>query len=233
MTTPLIEIVASTLHSCIEAEKGGAGRIELCAALDTAGVTPSLGLFLEVKKHVKIPVFVMIRPREGDFIYTDTEIKVMEADIALFKQHGADGFVFGCLTKEGNVDVALTSRLVEQCEPLPVTFHRAFDLTPDLFEALEDVIEAGCTRILTSGGMSTINPASAAMIQELAEEAEDRIIIMPGGGVTKEKMSYLQYDILFEYHHSAREQIQSPHSSDLFEMNYKETVRERVALIGS
>lgn len=230
MSNLKIEIVASTLHSCIEAEKGGAARIELCAALGTAGVSPNTSLLKLVKKHIKIPVFVMVRPREGDFVYSKLEVEQMKQEIADFKATGADGIVLGCLKKDGTVDILLTSELVELAAPLPVTFHRAFDITPDLFDAMEDIIETGCDRILTSGGMEGINPASAAMIHELVEASEGRIIIMPGGGVRKEKMEYLMHPMIEEFHHSARKLIESPLSSSIFEMNYFETKAENVGL---
>ncbi|MFM7726141.1 MAG: copper homeostasis protein CutC, partial [Flavobacteriales bacterium] len=125
----LIEVVASTVHSCVEAQLGGAGRIELCSALAAAGITPSSGLLEVVKRHVAIPIFVMIRPREGDFIYDASEIEVMKREIDLLGASGADGFVFGCLKSDSTIDTAITSDLVKHCGSIPVTFHRAIDCT--------------------------------------------------------------------------------------------------------
>jgi copper homeostasis protein len=217
-----IEVVASSVLSCMRAEAGGASRIELCSALATAGVTPSSGLLEAVKKNVSLPVYVMIRPREGDFCYDKTEIDVMKREIENLQKSGADGFVFGVLLQNGRVDVPMTSELVKFCHPYPVTFHRAFDCTPFLSEALEAVIESGCERILTSGGKTT-GPEGIEHIAELAELALDRIIIMPGGGIRPDTFPQMLRKHIREYHLSGRLPVQSVMPSTLFDMNWAET----------
>lgn len=222
-----LEIVASTVRSCVAAERGGASRIELCAALGTAGVTPSSGMIRAVKEAVSIPVFVMIRPREGDFIYSEEEIRTMELEIDEAKTAGADGIVFGCLTADGRVDKETTKRLVAHSAPWPVVFHRAFDVCADLAQALEDIIECGCIRILTSGGQPKINDAGIKMIHRLADQAQGRITIMPGGGVTTDVVTLFDKSKITEVHTSARVNIESPAanwpSGKVFETNWAET----------
>ncbi|XP_040848253.1 copper homeostasis protein cutC homolog isoform X4 [Ochotona curzoniae] len=131
--------------------KAGAGRIELCSGLLEGGTTPSMGLLQIVKQSVQIPVFVMIRPRGGDFLYSDREVEVMKADIQLAKLYGADGLVFGALTEDGQIDKELCMCLIALCRPLPVTFHRAFDMVRDPMEALQTLLTLGFERVLTSG----------------------------------------------------------------------------------
>lgn len=222
-----LEIVASTVHSCIQAEQGGAKRIELCSALKTAGVTPSAGLIRAVKAHVNIPVFVMIRPREGDFIYSTTEVEVMRRDIEISLESGADGLVFGVLNKDNRVDSKLLRDLVSRCGKAPVTFHRAFDVTANPDEALETIIDCGCQRILTSGCM----PGSVQgrdTIHRLAEMADGRIGILPGGGITVETISDIFHPLIREYHMSARSAVKSPVQEVIFETDYEETDAEKV-----
>jgi len=177
-----IEICAYSLESCINAQAGGAGRIELCGGLGEGGTTPSAGLIEVVKKHIQIPVYVMIRPRGGDFVYDVFEEEIMRKDINLAKQLGANGVVLGILSADGQVDVARTKALVEYAYPMKVTFHRAFDLTPDPVKALKAVIATGAERILTSGQ----KPAAiegTELLKRLAKEAGQSIEIMAGGGV--------------------------------------------------
>ncbi len=222
MSNYLIEVVSSSVHSSIEAERGGAGRIELCSALNTAGISPSTGMLEMVKKHITIPVFVMLRPREGDFVYSSLELDVMKREIDLAAQSGADGFVLGILDKHGRVNFDHTQELVQYCSPLPVTFHRAFDCTPYLQEALEAVISTGCTRILTSGGQATALAGIEAIV-ELHQAARGRIIIMPGGGIRPDLLPHIFHPEIKEYHMSGRIPIAPKMDSSLFEMNYFET----------
>lgn len=147
----LMEVCVDSVESAVNAERGGAGRIELCSGLLEGGTTPSMGLLQIVKQSVQIPVFVMIRPRGGDFLYSDREIEVMKADIQLAKLYGADGLVFGALTEDGQIDKELCMSLIALCRPLPVTFHRAFDMVHDPMAALETLLTLGFERVLTSG----------------------------------------------------------------------------------
>jgi copper homeostasis protein len=178
-----IEICAYSLESCINAQAGGAGRIELCGGLGEGGTTPSAGLIEVVKKHIQIPVYVMIRPRGGDFVYDVFEEEIMKKDINLAKQLGANGVVLGILSADGQVDVARTKALVDFAYPMKVTFHRAFDLTPDPVKALKAVIATGAERILTSGQKPSAIEATE-LLKKLAKEAGQSIEIMAGGGVS-------------------------------------------------
>jgi copper homeostasis protein len=229
-TPYLIEVVASTVQSCVEAELGGAGRIELCSALGAAGITPSSGLLEVVKRHITIPVYVMIRPREGDFTYSNEEVEVMKREIDLLGASGADGFVFGALTSNGQVDSQLTKRLVEHCGKVPVTFHRAIDCTPDLLAAVSEIAACGCERILTSGGKSS-GPEGRDTILAMHEKAAGRILIMPGGGIKPETFEQIYHPDSHEYHLSGRKPHPSPMPSTLFEMDRAETTRESIARV--
>jgi copper homeostasis protein len=179
----LLEISVESAEGAAAAERGGADRIELCSDLKAGGVTPGAESMRRVREMVRIPVFAMIRPRAGDFVYSNAEFAEMKHEIATAKELGMDGVVLGILTKEGCVDVAQTRELVESARPLPVTFHRAFDEISDLHEALQDVIQTGAKRILTSGGARSALEG-AAVLAELVEAADDRIIILPGAGIT-------------------------------------------------
>jgi copper homeostasis protein len=226
----LIEVVASTVHSCLEAELGGAGRIELCSALGAAGITPSSGLLEVIKRHVAIPIYVMIRPREGDFTYSKKEVEVMKREIDLLGASGADGFVFGCLRADSSVDVELTRELVSHCGNTPVTFHRAVDCTPNLIHAVSEIAECGCERILTSGGKSA-GPDGKETILAMHAAASNRIRIMPGGGIKPETFDRMYHPDIAEYHLSGRSLKHSPTPSTLFEMDWAETTREAIASV--
>lgn len=177
----LLEIACFTTTSAFTAWSSGADRIELCEDQPAGGTTPAFESLMEVKKSVKIPVFVMIRPRSGDFNYTDLELEHMKASIDTFKPC-VDGYVFGVLDSRHKVDIDKTAELVRRAHPLPCTFHRAFDETQDYFRSLEDIVSAGCHAILTSGGRSTAL-AGANVLSELVQRAQGRITIIPGGSV--------------------------------------------------
>lgn len=187
----IIEVCAFSLSACITAQQAGAGRIELCGGFSEGGTTPSAGLIQLARQQLHIPLYVMIRPRGGDFLYDDSEIAVMLADIDLAKQLGADGIVLGLLHPDGSVDEARTARLVERAKPLGVTFHRAFDMTRDPAEALEAVIRTGAERILTSGQQPSA-PAGLSVLANLVKQAEGRIEIMAGAGVNAHNVEQLR-----------------------------------------
>lgn len=179
----LLEISVETLEAAMAAERGGADRIELCENLSVGGVTPRAKMLHGVRSQLRIPIFSMIRPRAGDFVYSAAEFSEMRRSIANAKESGMDGVVLGALTKDRRVDVARTRELVEVANPLPVTYHRAFDEAGDLRQALEDVIETGAKRILTSGGANSALEG-AALLAELMEAADERIVIVPGAGIS-------------------------------------------------
>jgi copper homeostasis protein len=169
----------------MEAAAGGADRVELCSALFLGGLTPSLGSLLEVKQRTKVPVMAMNRPRNAGFCYSPTEFAVMERDTELLVANGADGIVFGVLNSDGTVDVKRTRNLRLRIGTRQAVFHRAFDVTPDPFRALEELIDLGITRVLTSGQKNSA-PAGAELIKQLLERAEGRIEVLPGAGITIE-----------------------------------------------
>ncbi|KAG7462458.1 hypothetical protein MATL_G00185080 [Megalops atlanticus] len=200
----LMEVCVDSVESAINAERGGAGRIELCSSLVEGGITPSIGLLKVVKQYVRIPVFTMIRPRGGDFLYSDREVEVMKTDINLAKSHGADGLVLGALTEDGRVDTELCMELLAACRPLPVTFHRAFDMVRDPATSLETLITLGFERVLTSGCDSSALEG-LPVIKRLVEQAKGRIIIMPGGGISERNLQrILEGSGAQEFHCSAR-----------------------------
>ena len=178
----IIEIAVFSLESAIVAFNAGAHRIELCSAPAEGGLTPSTATMRLARKYIKIPIHVMIRPREGDFCYTEKEFEAMLLDVAAAKIVGMEGVVAGNLNPDGTVDEERTAILVDTASPMNVTFHRAFDMVRDQDEALENIIYAGCTRVLTSGGKQTA-PEGIENLAELIKKANDRIIIMPGSGI--------------------------------------------------
>jgi len=204
-----LEIIGFNIESCIDAQYAGAGRIELCDNVAEGGTTPSYGFIKAAREKLSIELYVMIRPRGGDFLYSDHEFDMMKADIEICKQLGCDGIVFGILTADGHVDKKRCRQLVGYAYPLGVTFHRAFDRTNDPFKALEDVIEIGCERILTSGQRPKAIDG-AAIIKELINRSDDRIIIMPGSGINAETIIAIAKSTgAVEFHSSASVYVES------------------------
>lgn len=205
----IFEVCANSVASCVAAQEGGADRVELCAGIPEGGTTPSYGMIRSARESISIALNVIIRPRGGDFLYNEEEIKEMEYDIIMAKELGADGLVFGCLTPEGDVDISGMKRLMKAAGSTPVTFHRAFDHVRDPFRALEDIISLGCHRILSSGCRPTA-PEGAELLAELAEAAGDRIIIMPGCGIRENNiLETARLSRAKEFHFSARESVDS------------------------
>ena len=203
------EICANSVASCVAAQEGGADRVELCAGIPEGGTTPSYGMIRNARESISIALNVIIRPRGGDFLYSESDIQEMIYDIQAAKQLGADGLVFGCLNPDGTVDMKAMSRLMEAAGDTPVTFHRAFDHTNDPLKALEDIISLGCVRILTSGCRPTALEG-AELLSRLVEKAGERIIIMPGCGVRENNIAEIaRLSGAKEFHFSARESVES------------------------
>lgn len=189
----------------MNAAAGGAIRLELCSALSEGGLTPTKGLLMIIKRLVSIPVFVMLRPRNGsDFVFSADELEATCTDAITLKEAGADGFVFGALTPAGDVDIAACRRIIEIASDKPVTFHRAFDVSCEPYGALETIIDLGFSRLLTSGQASSAEKG-LELIKELIERARNRIIVMPGAGITVNNLPIILTETnAAEFHGSAR-----------------------------
>jgi len=176
----LIEVCCGSVDDALEAQGGGADRVELNSSLFFGGLTPSIGSVIEAKRLLRIPVMVMIRPRGGGFCYSETELAVMECDVEQAAEHGADGVVFGALTADGGLDAPANARLLARAGKLPVVFHRAFDVMKDPEDGLERLIDLGFRRILTTGRRAQIEDG-ADYVKRLIERSRGRIEILPGG----------------------------------------------------
>lgn len=204
------EICSNSVESCLAAQEGGADRVELCAGIPEGGTTPSYGeiaVVREVLTHTRL--HIIIRPRGGDFLYSDIEIRTMLKDIGIARKLGADGVVFGCLTAEGEIDLPSMQRLMEAAQGLSVTFHRAFDVCRNPQRALEQIIELDCNRILTSGQQPTAEQG-IPLLEELQKQAAGRITLLAGCGVNENNVARIAAETgINEFHFSARENIQS------------------------
>ena len=206
----LIEIATSDFLTTKSAVEGGADRIELCANLAEGGTTPSYAHIKKCREAFDIALFPIVRPRGGDFLYTKDEFEIMKNDIKLCKELGCEGIVIGLLNMDGTIDMTRTAELIELAYPLEVTFHRAFDRCKDAFAALEELIEIGCQRILTSGQKPAVSEG-VDLIGELNKKADDRIIILPGSGVRKDNIKMLAEKTgCIEFHSSLRGKAKSP-----------------------
>ncbi|WP_442592160.1 copper homeostasis protein CutC [Pedobacter sp. AW31-3R] len=204
-----MEVCANSAASAAEAQKGGAIRVELCANLADGGTTPSYAQIALAKQIPGLAVFPIIRPRGGDFLYSDMEFELMKEEIRICKALNCEGIVSGILTAAGKVDKVRCAELIELAKPMEFSFHRAFDMTSNLEEALEDVIELGAVRILTSGGKASAIEG-AAVIERLIRQAGNRITIMPGAGVNAQNIAALISQTgAKEFHASARHKVQS------------------------
>jgi copper homeostasis protein len=205
----LLEIAANSVASAVAAQGGGADRIELCAALEVGGLTPSPGQIALARERVRIPLYVLIRPRAGDFVYGEFEFETMRRDIESCVMLGCDGVVIGALDESGNIDRRSCAELVRTAGRLGVTFHRAFDMSRDLGKALEDIIALGCERVLTSGGEANAL-AGAPRIHALIEQAAGRIEMMPGAGIDVTNAATIRAQTgAIEFHASAKRQFPS------------------------
>lgn len=178
-----LEVCLTGIESALAAQAGGADRIELCDNLAQGGTTPSLGIMTLARQRLAIAVHVLIRPRAGDFCYSEAEFAVMRQDVLAAKEVGVDGVVLGILQPDGTVDMPRCRELMALARPLAITFHRAFDMTPDPFAALNDLLELGVDRLLTSGQAGTAVQGQT-LICDLQKRAGERLVIMAGGGIT-------------------------------------------------
>jgi copper homeostasis protein len=203
-TNIILEACVANFESAVAAGEAGADRLELCNMLGAGGITPSVGFIKKVLEKVSIPVHVLIRPREGDFLYSDSEHEIMMSDIRACREMGVAGVVIGMLKENGSIDMERCKSLVSEAGSLAVTFHRSFDLTSDAFTSLEEIIQLKCTRILTSGQRASAMHG-AGFISGLIKQASGRIIIMPGGGIDDKNILQLKKTTAAnEFHLSAR-----------------------------
>lgn len=240
--TMVCEVVVYNIDSALLAQEGGADRLELCDNPGEGGTTPSYGTIEQVRQNINIDLYVMLRPRGGDFCYSNYEFHIMKRDLAHCQRLSVDGFVFGILKEDGAIDKDRCTELIKKARPLKVTCHRAFDMTRDPFEALEDCIEIGFDRILTSGQMPKA-PEGVDLITALSKKANGRIVIMPGSGVNEETVQELVKQTgAKEIHFSATAfkdsvmQFRNPTLAAMgdevgFEFKYRTVDPERVRLI--
>lgn len=205
----LLEICADSVESAVIAQDAGAGRIELCCNLAEGGTTPSYGTIASARNNLIIKLNVLIRPRSGDFLYSDEEFDIMRRDIEMCGELGVDGIVTGILNPGGTIDIERTARLVEIAYPMTVTFHRAFDMCADPVDGLEDVIATGADRLLTSG-LKNKAIDSLEMIRQLIIQAGNRLTIMPGGGIDETNAAkIIETTGAIEIHLTGRKEIDS------------------------
>lgn len=197
-----LEIACFNLDSAVIAQENGADRVELCAEMEVGGTTPDFEITKEVKDLITIDLNVMIRPRGGNFVYSDAEFQQMKNEILQFKEIGVNGFVFGILTENNSVNSIQNKELVELAKPFPCTFHRAFDEVSDAFQALEEVIECGFKTILTSGQKPNVLEG-VNRLAELVSKANNRITIMPGGGLRSSNIEFIQEKTKATFYHSS------------------------------
>ena len=203
----IIEACVDSIESAVNAQEGGAARVELCDNILEGGTTPGFGTIAMAREKLDIGLFVMIRPRAGDFLYSNTEFEAMMKDIGMARELGADGVVFGVLKADGSIDVERNKALKELASPLKTTFHRAFDLCADPWQSLEDIISIGIDRILTSGQAPSA-PQGLDLIHKLVKKAAGRVVIMPGGGVNEDNIICIRDKTgTSEFHVSLREEL--------------------------
>ena len=199
---PQLEIACFNLESALIAQQNGADRVELCAGFEVGGTTPNFETVKQAREHLTIDLYVMIRPRGGNFVYTDEEFNQMQSDILTLKKRNVDGFVFGVLDEDNSFDSKRNKVLVDLAKPIPCTFHRAFDEVKNPFEALEQIIDCGFKTILTSGQESNVTEGMHRLA-ELVNAANDRLIIMPGGGLRSSNIEIIQQNTNAVFYHSS------------------------------
>ena len=197
-----LEIACFNLESALIAQENGADRIELCNGIKVGGTTPTVAIIENAKQNVSVDLYVMIRPRGGNFVYSDEEFQLMKQDILKIKTIGVTGFVFGILTNNNTIDIEKNKELIDLAEPIPCTFHRAFDAVENYNKALENVIECGFSTVLTSGTFSNVMEGKN-VLRELVIQAKDRITIMPGGGLRSTNISELDELVNANFYHSS------------------------------
>lgn len=204
-----LEICCYSAESAILSEKAGADRIELCDNFSEGGTTPSYATVKYTVANVNLPIYVIIRPRGGDFLYTDVEFEIMKAEVSEMKALGVQGIVFGILKSSGEIDVERTKEIIELTAPMDATFHRAFDMSKDHLKSLETLKELGISRVLTSGGKKTAFEGME-LLTKLVEAAEDQIIVMPGSGINEKNIGEIIHRTgAKEFHASAKTFVKS------------------------
>lgn len=240
----ILEVCANGYVSALAAQNGGAKRVEFCDNLAEGGTTPSYGQVAFAKKNLSIEIWPIIRPRGGDFLYSDIEFELIKEDIKIFKSLNCEGIVTGILKADGSIDKERTAELIELAKPMKVAFHRAFDMSNNMKKALEDLIDLGIVRVLTSGGSSSAI-AGAENLSKLVKQANRRIEIMPGAGINKNNLKTLISKTgAINYHASAKQFVQSKmlyRNADTkmgsiedeyqYELTSSEVVKELVSII--
>jgi copper homeostasis protein len=197
-----LEIACFNLESTLIAQKAGADRVELCSDMSVGGTTPSIAMIQQARENLKVDLYVMIRPRGGNFVYSDAEFEQMKSEIETIKNLGVNGFVFGILKEDNTINIEQNLALLKLAKPLHCTFHRAFDAVSDYKQALEDVISCGFSTILTSGTFSNVMEGRE-VLQQLVIQANNRIEIMPGGGLRSTNISALNETVKANWYHSS------------------------------
>jgi len=197
-----LEIACFNLDSAVIAQENGADRVELCAEMEVGGTTPNFEIAKQVRNLISIDLNVMIRPRGGNFVYSEAEFQQMKNEIVQLKEMGVNGFVFGILNEDNSVNKSQNSELVALAKPLPCTFHRAFDEVSDAFQSLEDIIQCGFQTILTSGQQPNVMEG-INQLKELVSKANNRIVIMPGGGLRSSNIEFIQEKTKATFYHSS------------------------------
>jgi copper homeostasis protein len=197
-----IEIACFNLESATLAQKAAADRVELCANVSVGGTTPSIEIIQQAREHLTIDIYVMIRPRGGNFVYSEAEFQQMKSDIENIKQLGVNGFVFGILNEDKTINIEQNKALVELAKPFPCSYHRAFDAVSNYEQALEDVIACGFSTLLTSGTFSNVTEGKE-VLKKLVEQAKNRLEIMPGGGLRSTNISELNQIVNANWYHSS------------------------------